>query len=311
MNRNDNDNGKYNYKKIVISAPAKINLYLEILDKLDNGYHNIDSIMQSVDLADMITISVRDTVVSSLVINLVCDNINIPIGKNNLAYIAAEKFCERYNIKDKHIYIYINKKIPIAAGLAGGSTDAAAVLIGLNVLFDMNISKNELCKIGVEIGADVPFCILKGAMYAHGIGDILIPCPPLPDCNILIAIGDTHVSTKAAFELYDTMNLPKDTEMKERLINGLHDGDLRIVCGNLYNTFENIIAEADRTTKLINRYNPVGSMMSGSGPAVYAIFEPNDEEKITRAIKEITQFGFKAFKCKPCKSQDIYIQTRQ
>jgi len=309
MNKNDNDN--YKYEKIIISAPAKINLYLEVLDKLDNGYHNIDSIMQSVDLADTLVISVHDTVVSSLVINLVCNNINIPIGKNNLAYIAAEKFCERYEIKNKHIYIYINKKIPVAAGLAGGSTNAAAVLIGLNILFKMNISKDELCRLGVTIGADVPFCILKGTMYAQGIGNILIPCPSLPDCNILIAIGDTHVSTKAAFELYDIMDLPKDTEMKERLIDGLYSGDLNTICDNLYNTFENIIAEADRTTKLVNRYSPIGAMMSGSGPAVYAIFDPNDEQNITRAINSLTEYGYKTYRCKPCPAQEFYIQQQQ
>ena len=305
MNKNRNDN-----EKIIISAPAKINLYLEVLDKLDNGYHNIDSIMQSVDLSDTLVISAQDTAISSLVINLVCNNINIPIGKNNLAYIAAEKFCERYEIKNKHISIYINKKIPVAAGLAGGSTDAAAVLIGLNILLDTKLGKDELCRLGVTIGADVPFCIVKGTMYAQGIGNILIPCPPLPDCNILIAIGDTHVSTKAAFELYDIMGLPKDTEMKERIIDGLYSGNLNTICDNLYNTFENIIAEADRTTKLVNRYNPIGAMMSGSGPAVYAIFDPDDEENITRAIKSLNEYGYKAFRCKPCAGQEFYMKRQ-
>ena len=297
---------KNNYKRIIISAPAKINLYLEVLDKLENGYHNIDSVMQSVDLSDTLTISVHDTE-STLVINLVCNNINIPIGKGNLAYIAAEKFCEKYSITNKHIYINIDKKIPIAAGLAGGSTDAAAVLIGLNILFDFNISKEELCKIGVTIGADVPFCIVKGSMHASGIGDILVPCPPLPDCNILIVIGDTHVSTKDAFALYDIMDLPKDTYKKNRLSVALQSGDLQYICDNLYNTFENVIAEASRTINLINQHHPIKARMSGSGPAVYAIFDERDHIKVIHLMKVLQKYGYKSYWCKPCKSQEYYI----
>ena len=297
---------KNNYKRIIISAPAKINLYLEVLDKLENGYHNIDSIMQSVDLSDVLTISVHDTE-STLVINLVCNNINIPIGKGNLAYIAAEKFCEKYNIINKHIYINIDKKIPVAAGLAGGSTDAAAVLIGLNILFDFNISKEELCEIGVTIGADVPFCIMKGSMNAGGIGDILVPCPPIPDCNILIVIGDTHVSTKAAFEMYDTMNLLKDSYKKGRIVDGLQSGDLQYICDNLYNTFENVIPEAQRTINLINQYNPIKARMSGSGPAVYAIFDKQDNIRVVHLMRVLHKYGYKSYQCKPCKSQEFYI----
>lgn len=296
-----------NYKKIIISAPAKINLYLEILDKLDNGYHNIDSIMHSIDLSDTIVISIHDIETPSPLINLVCNNINIPVGKKNLAYIAAEKFCNRYGIKNKHIYIYIDKKIPVAAGLAGGSTDAAAVMIGLNILLDLKIKKDELCNLGVTIGADVPFCILKGAMYAKGIGDVLVPCPTLPDCYILIVISDSSVSTKTAYELYDLLKPPKDIYLKHRLINGLNSGDLKMICDNLYNTFENVINESIKTLKIVNNYNPIGALMSGSGPAVYAIFDLDDKQIIDYAAEQLNNSGFKTYICRPCQSQELYI----
>lgn len=298
---------KKNYKKIIISAPAKINLYLEILRKFDNDYHEIDSVMQSVDLSDILTISAHDTKISSLIIEIMCNNINIPINKNNLAYIAAEKFCKKYEIKDKHISINIDKNIPVAAGLAGGSTDAAAVFIGLNILFDLKIGKYELCELSKSIGADVPFCIMKGTMYTRGIGDIITSAPSLPECDILIVIGDTSsMSTKTAFETYDKLSLPKDAIKKDQIVKGLELGNLDLICANLYNTFINVTEEAILTINLIKKFNPIGTLMSGSGPAVFAIFNENDTN-IDEAILHLEKIGYRTYKCKPCKSQDFYF----
>jgi 4-diphosphocytidyl-2-C-methyl-D-erythritol kinase len=314
-----------NRKRIIISAPAKINLYLEITGKLDSGYHSIESVMQTVDLYDTVIITAGDIINESFydfeddsdgaenVITLTCDDINVPLGKTNLAYAAADMFCKEYGIRNKQIDIEIKKRIPIAAGLAGGSADAAAVLIALNIIFGTRFSKPYLCKLGVKIGADVPFCIMKGTMFATGIGDVLTRCPAMPKCNILIVVGNTSVSSKWAYAEYDKYmsgGIPTpDNVMRGTLIKALKDGNLLYLCSNLYNIFENIITESDDYIKKMNKYNPINALMSGSGPSVYGIFADDEtgRERALDAAEMFAKSGYKAFLCRPCESRELYI----
>ena len=259
--------------EITVNAPAKINLYLDILNKRNDGYHEVEMIMQTVSLFDKITIKKSD----KKGIILTCTyNFDEDIKKNT-AYIAAEKFFEYTNI-NPGICIHIQKQIPVGAGLAGGSSDAAAVLIALNTLFECNLSKGELANIGEKIGADVPFCIFGGTMLATGTGTALSPLLSLKNCHVLIVKPTFSVSTKLAYQASDQTPREKNKSI-DNIISAIKSNNLRDIAKNIYNRFETVLNfdEVTNIKNILNKNGALNSCMTGTGSAVYGIFE--DKEK--------------------------------
>ena len=181
-----------------VQCPAKINLTLKVTGKRPDGFHNIESIMQTISLYDYLTIDVEKS--EKFEINLSGNSTEIPYNEKNLVYKAVMLFIEKTNLSPYKIDIYIDKNIPVAAGLAGGSTDAAAAFVAMNKLFDLGLTEGELMKLGVRIGADVPYCIMQGTALSEGIGEILTGIAPMPDCYIAIAKPPVSVSTKWVYQ---------------------------------------------------------------------------------------------------------------
>ncbi len=283
-----------------ICANAKINLYLSVLDKRPDGYHNIESVMHSVSLYDTVTLDAADARETS--ISLTITDPALPTDEKNIAFRAAKLFMHSLpGERRADIRIHIEKNIPVAGGLAGGSTDGAAVLRGLNKLFDEPFNKDELCRLGARIGADVPFCILGGAAVTLGIGDIMTPVPSLPECTILIVRPHESVSTADAYRLIDA--LPHDSRTCPQLasiVDPLHNGSLHgVVCG-MYNIFESVIPEHSEVfgiKRLLTRCGALSSMMSGSGPSVFGIFD--DSSAVASAMAELKKNGYGSFPVSP------------
>ncbi|MEZ0537191.1 4-(cytidine 5'-diphospho)-2-C-methyl-D-erythritol kinase [Caldicellulosiruptoraceae bacterium PP1] len=261
-----------------LKAYAKINLTLDVLTKREDNYHEIKTIMQTVDLYDIIDIEETDT--DEIVVTT--SNDSIPTDNKNHAYIAASTLKERFNIK-KGVKIHIQKNIPISAGLAGGSTDAAAVLKGLNKMFDLNLSIEELMKIGQEIGADVPFCLVRGTALCEGIGEKVSVLPSCPQMNILIAKPEVYVSTQAVYEALDLSKIKKRPDT-EAMLNAINDGNIRLIAKNLCNVLETVTINQhpiiNKVKDIMRNNNALGVLMTGSGPAVFGIFN-NKYDAIT------------------------------
>lgn len=260
--------------EITVNAPAKINLYLDILNKRSDGYHDVEMIMQTVSLFDKITIKKSNK--NGIFIT---SNYNFDVDvKKNTAYIAAEKFFEHIKLTDQGICINMQKQIPVGAGLAGGSSDAAAVLIALNELFERKLSKNELVAIGEKVGADVPFCIFGGTMLATGTGTTLSPLPSLKNCHILIVKPPFSVSTKLAYQASDQFPCEKNKSINN-IIAAIKSNNLKDTAKNIYNRFEKVLNfdEIAKIKNILNENGALNSCMTGTGSAVYGVFE--DEEK--------------------------------
>jgi 4-diphosphocytidyl-2-C-methyl-D-erythritol kinase len=260
---------------IKLKARAKINITLDVLSDRADGYHELQMIMQTVNLCDNLFIKKSDTEGITLTSNLSW----LPCDERNLIYRAAKLLAERYSIKSG-IYIELNKTIPVAAGLAGGSTDAAATLVGIRSLFNLKISDTELMAIGKELGADVPYCIKRGTALAEGIGEKLTELPPFPDCYVLLAKPPINVSTAAVFKAFDESVVSNRPDNK-KVIECIKQNDLKAVCDQMCNVLETVtikdypvIAEI-KQAMLENK--AVGSMMSGSGPTVFGFFTNYDD----------------------------------
>lgn len=268
-----------------IKANAKINLFLEITGRRENGYHDISTVMHTVGLCDNVSVANN----TSNTINITSDSDTMPTDRNNIAYKCAEVFLRELNISDG-IDIYIEKNIPMEAGLAGGSADGAAVLNGLNELYSFPFGKDKLCKIGERIGADIPFCIMGGAMLCEGIGEIMAPCSTLPDCHILIAKGESGVSTKAAYSHLDSIDnrIIHTNNMPELLFKG----DIKEICNGMFNCFEQLVPGIEDIKSIMLRRGALGSMLSGSGSAVFGIFtERSDADKALDELKRNNYFA--------------------
>jgi len=279
----------------VVLANAKINLTLDILGKRDSGYHNVEMIMQSIDLADEVTI----TLTGLGDITVCCNDPLLPQGKGNLAYKAAQRFFELTEIKNPGLLIDIKKHIPFAAGLAGGSADAAAVIYGLNNILNAGQSENLLAKIGVMVGADLPFCLKGGTMLAQGIGEVLSVLPPLPDCFIAVVKPLQGISTAGAYAAYDLLGAKKRPDT-QRMIRALECGNLEDVASGLCNVLEEVAA-IDSIEQIKAEMLDIGALsalMSGSGSAVFGIF--NDAVKATDCVN-VFKGRIDAFLCKPAK----------
>lgn len=268
--------------EIKVKAYAKINLLLDIVAKRNDGYHDLFMIMQSIGLYDTVTVSQT----SSKKITISCTEKGIPLDERNIAYKAAAEFFSQTKIKNKGVNIDIVKRIPHAAGLAGGSADGAAVIVALNKLYATELSDDELCKIGVKIGADVPFCITGGTLLAQGIGDVLNKVKPLRKCFILIAKPDCSVNTAYAYKRFDEHG-KEHTPDKLGMLYAMQGRDLTEICSKMENVFEQFIPVDNKVEiKNVMRENgALGVCMSGSGPTVFGIF--TEKDKAERAAEEL------------------------
>ena len=268
--------------KITVDAPAKINLFLDIIGRLDNGYHSLFMVMQSVGLSDKVTLEKND----KNGIALSCSDSRLPSDESNIAYKAAKAFFSHTGI-EPCVRIEIEKRIPFAAGLAGGSADAAAVIVGLDEMFKTNLSEHELCKIGLKVGSDVPFCIVGGTCLSQNTGGVLSALEPLKDCYIVLAKPEAGVSTAEAYAAADNTHLYRPDSM--RMLDACEKGDFEGICKYAGNVFEQVIEVADRVEfKRIMRSNGCSlCQMSGSGPTVFALFD--DEGSANNCANELKE----------------------
>ena len=271
-------------ERIVIDARAKLNLSLDVLRRREDNYHEMLMVMQDVDLYDTISIEKTDTGRIRLMTNVDF----LPTDERNLASRAADAFYKAAGIPVEGVNIKIHKRIPVAAGLAGGSTDAAGVLKALNTLHDTGMTTEELCRLGKTLGADVPYCIFGGTALAEGIGEILTPLPTLPDCTFVLAHPSVAVSTKYVFQRLDLSRVkyrPDTKGMKQ----ALEKGDLGGVARRMLNVLEPITSANHKIIgeleNIMLDFGALGAAMSGSGPSVFAIF--SDEKKAEECAAEL------------------------
>lgn len=273
--------------EVAIKAYAKINLMLDIINRRNDGYHDLFMIMQSISVYDKITVKSNN----SKTITIKCNIDDIPLDEKNIAWKAATAFFDAAQIENKGIEITIDKKIPHAAGLAGGSADGAAVIVALNKIYKTNLSNADLCKIGVKIGADVPFCITGGTLLAQGIGDVLHKVAPLKDCFIVIAKPDFDVNTGNAYKQFDNFG-KTHTPDKFGMLCAMESQDLNQICLKMENVFEQFIEVPNRISikETMKNNGAIGVCMSGSGPTVFGIFENKDNaEQAAIQLKRIAK----------------------
>lgn len=271
--------------KMELKALGKINLGLDVLGKRPDGYHDVRMVMQTIYLYDQITITKRKEPGIGLSTNL----FYLPVNENNLAYRAAKFLMDEFEIRSG-VDIFLEKHIPVAAGMAGGSSNAAAVLYGINRMFDLGLSTEELMKRGVSLGADVPYCIMRGTVLAEGIGEILTPLPPMPRCQIVVAKPPVSVSTKMVYEKIDSRRIVEHPDI-DGIIDGLKEGDVTKIASRMGNVLEQVTVEEypviDKIKRLMNEGGAKGAMMSGSGPTVFGIFtEKSLAKKAALKIRE-------------------------
>lgn len=280
--------------KVTYDAAAKINLMLDILARLENGYHSLFMLMQSVGLYD--TVSVEDTGEGG--IELFCSDERLPRDRRNIAWKAAEAFFDASGAKNRGVEIHIEKRIPFAAGMAGGSADAAAVIAALNDISGAGLSERELCEIGLRVGADVPFCLTGGTRLAQNMGDILSELPNLGDCCIILAKPERSVSTAEAYAAFDAARSIRHTDTCGMLYAAAN-GDFYGICRRAKNVFEQIIEVPERVPikGVLNRCGALTACMSGSGPTVFGIFD--DEEKARLASEKLRATVNEVYLTKP------------
>ncbi len=282
------------------NAYGKINLYLDVLNKRADGYHNVKSVMQSVSLCDVLTLEITD-IQGNNEISIISSDISLKCDKSNLIYKAWDKFFEATKIGGKRCIFNLEKNIPMAAGMAGGSSDCACTLSLLNEAFDYPLSEEELIKLGSKIGADVAFCIKGGTCICEGIGEIITPLNSFKDVLLVSAIDESSVSTPYAFSLLDEKYGTNCSDSGEivGVIEGIKSGDIGMVANGLYNKFESvIIPEIENVQKIkdimVNN-GAIGALMSGSGPSVFGIFDTEKAQK--SAFDALKNHGIKAFLC--------------
>ncbi len=270
-----------------IMAPAKLNLFLDIVGRRDDGYHFVDMVMQSVTLYDRVSVSINQ---GDRGISIECSAPDIPCDDTNTAYKAVELFYCAVGRSVPQVSISIEKNIPSQAGMAGGSTDAAAVLKALNELENAGLSADELRSIAGNIGADVPFCIEGGTVRATGIGTDLERLSPLADCAFAIVKPEISVSTGKAYRLSDEVGYGSPADIGP-VLDGIASGSIEAVAGGLYNKFEDVLdlPEIESIKSLLIANGALGALMTGSGSAVFGIFRRCDlsSELISRMKKQM------------------------
>ncbi|MCM1062880.1 MAG: 4-(cytidine 5'-diphospho)-2-C-methyl-D-erythritol kinase [Eubacterium sp.] len=255
--------------KFQIKAYGKINLGLDVVGKLPNGYHEVKMVMQTVRIYDELTFEKTEGG-----IEITTDSAELPTDENNLIYKAAKLMKEKYHIQEG-IRIHLQKNIPIAAGMAGGSTDAAAAMKGISRLFGLDVSLLELMELGVEIGADVPYCVIGGTALAEGIGEKLTPLELAPECYVVVAKPDISVSTKYVYERLDLEKIEKHPDI-DGMVEAIGMGSLQGILDRMDNVLETVTIPAypviDELKQRMKELGAVNSLMSGSGPTVFGIF---------------------------------------
>lgn len=283
--------------EVKVQAPAKINLTLDVVGKRPDGYHELKTVMQAVDLYDIITITTDD---NSEEITISCNYEGVPCDDSNICAKAAYRFFDYTHTEHKGIHIDINKIIPTQAGLAGGSSDGAAVILGLNYLYKTMLSEKEMCEIGERVGADVPFCLVGGTKLCTGIGTKMHKLPSFKCKNIVICKPDTvSVSTAEAYRKVDALN--SHSSYTDEMVKALYSFDIFRITTTLYNDFEvalQIPQVVDLKGKML-KCKADGVGMSGSGSAVFGIF--TSERKAKKCVEKLKEEYSEVFLCKPVK----------
>lgn len=272
--------------KLYEKAPAKINLMLDVLHKRPDGYHEVEMIMTMVDLADRLTI----TELSGNTITISSQAGYIPLDDKNLAYQAANKIKERYGIR-QGVHIHIDKQIPVAAGLAGGSSDAAAALRGLNRLWNLDIPHADMMELGASIGSDVPFCITGGTALATGRGELLTPLPSPPDCWVILAKPPINVSTAGVYGRLRADQI-KQHPSAAAMQKAIEQQSFEAICSELGNVLEDVTLshypEVQQLKQTMQQLGADGVLMSGSGPTVFGLV--SKESKVARIYNGLRGF---------------------
>lgn len=272
--------------EILVKAHAKINLSLDVLRKRDDGYHDLEMVMTSLALCD--DISIRITEGSQITAS---SNVPfLPSDQKNIAVLAAMRFFQALNLPPQQVEIYMHKRIPVAAGLAGGSADAAAVLKGLNALLDTKCSPSQLAEIGGSLGSDVTYCLTGGTMFAQGKGEILSPLPPLPPCHIVLSRPAFSIKTPELFGQIQPKKIVHRPDT-QGLIKALFTGDLSTTSHYMYNVFEDVLDSRGEAVSHIKNtlldQGAQGALMTGTGPCVFGLFaEEEAAQKAYHLLKE-------------------------
>jgi len=270
-------------RRLIEKAPAKINLTLDVLGLRPDGYHDVEMVMQSVSLYDSVTMTLH----RNPGVLLETNREDLPRDRKNLAVDAACRFLEATGLEERQgVFIALDKRIPVFAGVGGGSSDAAAVLRGLNRLTRQALSPSELLEIGAQVGSDVPYCIVGGTALAQGRGEILSRLPPLPSCHIVLCKPGFDVATPALFRAVDEWP-PRRRPDTRGAISALEAGDIHGISAKLHNVFEAVLAEEQWETvvairRTLTEEGALGTAMSGTGPTVFGIFY---EEELARRAK--------------------------
>lgn len=269
---------------LIKKTPAKVNLTLDVTGKLENGYHTLSMIMQSIDICD--ELSFEKTADEEIIFSM---NKELPDkipAEKNLVYKAAKLMKDTFDIKGG-FKIHLTKNIPAAAGLAGGSSDCAAALIGINELCNLNLDTNSLCELGVRLGADVPFCIRKGTMLAEGIGEVLTPLTPLQGVPVLLIKPDISISTPYVYKHLNLKELDYHPDNKA-MISYIDNKSIKDIASSLSNVLETVTIPENPIIDELKHYlienGALGSLMSGSGPTTFGIFE--DMETAEKAYEK-------------------------
>ena len=269
--------------QIELKALAKINLGLDVLGRRENGYHDVRMVMQSIYLYDEVKIAKKKEPGITLTTNLKF----LPTGDGNIAYKAAQLLMDEFDLKEG-VQITLNKHIPVAAGLAGGSSNAAAVLFGMNRLFGLRLTQQELMDRGVKLGADVPYCIWGGTALSEGIGEKLSRVDAMPGCYILIAKPGISVSTAFVYQNLNLSGLAKHPDI-DGMLECLRTKDLKGICDRLENVLETVTIKEypiiEEVKKHLVDQGAMGALMSGSGPTIFAIFQ--DKKTADNALKSL------------------------
>ncbi len=279
---------------MIVRAAAKLNLMLDVIKKLNNGYHSLFMVMQSVDLYD--TVDVQRNGIGRILIE--SDSAEMPKGSDNIAYKCAEKFFDAMQISQRGITIRIGKNIPMAAGIAGGSADGAAVLYCLNRIYGADLSLPQLREIGSKVGADIPFSLTGGTAVVLNTGDIIAPVKELSDCKIIVVKPEQDVSTKEAYSMLDSVERLRHLD-RAGMLEAVSSGDYSMICSKCGNVFEQAVEVPERPyiKSIMRKHGSDACLMSGSGPTVFGLF--SDSRKADKCFEYLKERYKNVFKCSP------------
>lgn len=277
--------------QLQLNAYAKINLGLDVVGKRPDGYHLVRMIMQTLNLSDTLTFT-REKGNGKII--LTTNHETLPTDKNNLIYRAAQLLIDKFHLTDD-ICIELDKKIPVAAGLAGGSSDCAATLLGINALFSLGLSQKKLMEYGVTLGADVPYCILKGTALSEGIGEVLTPLSPAPNCYVVLVKPNIDVSTKWVYQTLQWDKIEKHPNI-DKMVSAIENHSYQDIFRNLGNVLETVTIKnypvIEELKEVLLKSGADNALMSGSGPTVFGLFTKEENAKEAYAYCRNTYKNF-------------------